>query len=200
MLAYLRHAPLSESSFGAWSGSFVHSVHSTSGYLLGCLRHPCTNGIFRQPLSKKKPLPDRLAAAFLRQQGEACCSQNLFAGNTVNGHFAVVVQFAGGIAIAVKADVATLGAFCIKETAMIGLHPDFVRTGTETAAVVVVSVVDRGDAGLELRVIGDLHIHVEVNNAVLVVVPSKDVIVSFKLFCRSEVNSSMWRRHRWIRL
>jgi hypothetical protein len=92
----------------------------------------------------------------------------------VNFDFAVVVELVGGVAVAGEADVAAVGAFAVEEFALVVFDVGLVFTFAELGGVVVVVVEDRGDAGLEGGVIGDLDDDVVVDAGLGVEVPDGD--------------------------
>ncbi len=87
-----------------------------------------------------------------------------------------MVHLIGGVAIAVKTDVAAFGAFAVDHATVVGFDVSGVFAFTEGEGVVVVGVEDGGDTGFELRIIRDLDDDVDVSLSLLVVVPHEDLL------------------------
>ena len=85
-----------------------------------------------------------------------------------------MVHFVRRIAIAVEADVAAMGALAIDEEAEAGLDVWVVSAYAEFGGVIIIVVIDGGDACLELRIVRDLDDHIMIGASLGVVVPQPD--------------------------
>lgn len=147
-----------------WSGEYHLRVH------LGSLEF----GVLKFAVDgrHKKPPLDHSGGGWLKREFRV----GLFAGNAIDGDFAVMVHLVGGVAIAGKTDVASLGVLAFHDAAVIGFDVGWVSAGAELEGIVMIGVEEGGDTGLEFFVIRHLDDHIDVGLSLLVVVPHGDFV------------------------
>lgn len=98
------------------------------------------------------------------------CVRDLLSG-AVDFHFDEVVHVVGSVAVAVEANVLSVGALGVDEFTKACVNVGFVGACALFGGVVVVVVEECGHSCREFRVVGDLHDDIVIGTRLRVVVP-----------------------------